>query len=106
MSARDNTAAEVESNASFLDKDGNLLAVRSITLVPERSFGDLRLYSSAVAELLLAKATTLETEDGVRFRLSNLRLSAASHTETNPEFRHLEFYFEPLAAAGEIAGQS
>jgi hypothetical protein len=90
----DEASQDHESPATLTDKDGQHLASVTASFSQKQRFGDFRLPSSIDVRWILAKATSLQTSDGKRFQLLNLRLCIAYHLE-NPDQPHMEFDYEP-----------
>jgi hypothetical protein len=95
MNATDEANPDFESQAILMDTDGQRLASVKVKISPSRLDGDFRLPSSIDVHQILVTATSLQTSDGKRFQLLNLRLCTAFHSVA-PEQLHLEFEYKQI----------
>ena len=86
---------DFESQSILKDRAGQPLATVKVNFSAKLHFGDFRLPSLTDVGLILANATSLQTSDNRRFRITRLRRCTAFHL-ANPGQPHLEFDFEPL----------
>lgn len=90
MSEPDEANQDYESPAILLDRDNQPLASVKVKISPRLRCGDFRLPSSIDVHLILTKTASLQTKDGKRFRLTNLKHCTSFHS-VSPGQPHLEF---------------
>jgi len=93
MKLKDQVPPDYRITGALMDDSGQSLANVQVTLSPARGRGEFRLPKTATAERL-APATVLQTTDGKRYRVTDLK-QALIHQTIGPDQPLFEFQFQP-----------
>lgn len=94
LKLKDEVQPDYRTSATLLDSNGQPLANVHVNLSPAKATGDFLLPPSANADRVLA-ATHLQTADGKRFQVTDLKRNTVYQT-IGPDQPFFEFHFQPV----------